>query len=74
MTITLTPDKVVPTLRQIRQDKKMTMKQLCKLTFETEPNISYRERGQTRTTLDTLERWARGLGYTVEIVLHEVQK
>ena len=72
--ITVCPADLPAELRRIRQEKNLTMKQLCKLTFETEPNISYRERGQTRTTLDTLERWAGGLGYTVEIVLHEVQK
>lgn len=74
MSITLTPDKVVPTLRQIRQAKKMTMKQLGKLTFETEANISYRERGFTGVTLTNIERWARGLGYEVAIVLTEVQE
>ena len=72
--ITVCPADLPAELRRIRQEQGLTMKQLCKLTFETEPNISYRERGQTRTTLDTLERWAAGLGYTVEIVLHEVQK
>ena len=72
--ITVCPADVPAMLRQIRQEKNLTMKQLCKLTFETEPNISYRERGQTRTTLDTLERWARGLGYDVAIVLTEVQE
>ena len=72
--ITVCPADLPAELRRIRQEKNLTMKQLCKLTFETEPNISYRERGQTRTTLDTLERWARGLGYDVAIVLTEVQE
>ena len=72
--ITVCPADLPAELRRIRQEKNLTMKQLCKLTFETEPNISYRERSITRTTLDTLQRWARGLGYDVAIVLTEVKK
>ena len=72
--ITVCPADLPAELRRIRQEQGLTMKQLCKRTFETEPNISYRERGQTRTTLDTLERWARGLGYDVAIVLTEVEE
>ena len=72
--ITVCPADLPAELRRIRQEQGLTMKQLCKRTYETEPNISYRERNITRTTLDTLQRWAAGLGYDVAIVLTEVQE
>lgn len=67
--ITLAPGDVPAMLKQIRIEQGLSLQKLGRLVYESNVVLSYRERGIRPVTLESVTRWAGGLGYKVEIVL-----
>jgi transcriptional regulator with XRE-family HTH domain len=58
-------------LREIRKAKKLTQFDIAHATGLAQPLISRIERGEGLPSIDTLEKWARGLDVQVYQLLYE---
>ncbi len=56
-------------LRNVRQQRGLTLEQLAKATGMTKTNLSRLETGSENVTVKTLERYAQGLGAKLQISL-----
>lgn len=69
--IVVTPSEVLGVLKGIRVRQGLTLRQLGQIVYESNVVLCYRENRKRPVTLETVERWARGLGYEAQIVLRK---
>ena len=60
-------DKAIAGLCVLMADRSISQRQLARLTGVSEPRISTLINKRPNVTLDSLERYAAALGYTVEL-------
>lgn len=57
-----------------REELGLTQKKLAKLVGTSQAQVSYWEGGASNIKFETLQRWARALGYVIEVHVNTVEE